>query len=94
MHEQHEIQGGPVPTHRPNYLGVFLALTILTAFEVAVTYVHGLPKPPFLLTMAFIKIMLVVLYFMHLKSDNPWYRVVFFLPFLLVVPLMIIAITQ
>jgi caa(3)-type oxidase subunit IV len=94
MDEQHEMQVDPPPTHRPNYIAVFLALTILTAFEVAVTYLHGLPKPPVLLGMAFIKIMLVVLYFMHLKEDNPWYRVVFFLPFLLVVPLMIIAITQ
>jgi caa(3)-type oxidase subunit IV len=83
-----------VAHHRPNYVAIFLVLAVMTALEWAVYAVHGLPKAPILLTMAFIKVMLVVLYFMHLRSDNPWYRVVFFAPFLLVIPLMIVAITQ
>ncbi len=92
--DEHQTQADPVPGHRPNYIAVFLALTIMTAIEVAVTYFHGLPKPPILLGFSFAKIMLVVLFFMHLKGDNPWYRWIFFLPFFLVVPLMIVAITQ
>ncbi len=88
----------PVATtahQRPNYLAVFLALVVLTALELGVAFVvGGLPKASILMAFALAKIMLVVLYYMHLKNDNPWYRAIFFLPFLLVIPLIIVAITQ
>jgi caa(3)-type oxidase subunit IV len=76
---------------RPNYILVFLALAVITAVEVFfVTLFPGLPKAPFLLAMSFIKVALVVLYFMHLKTDNRWYALIFLLPFLLVVPVLLV----
>jgi caa(3)-type oxidase subunit IV len=80
----------PKAHHRPNYLLVFLALAIITAVEVLfVSLFPGLPKAPFLLTMSFVKVLLVVLFFMHLKTDNRWYALIFVLPFLLVVPIVL-----
>ena len=77
-------------THkRPNYLLVFLALAVLTAIEVAVTYIPGIPRMPVLLTMSLAKVLLVVLYFMHLRSDSRWFALVFIVPFFLVVPVLI-----
>jgi len=79
------------PTHRrPNYLLVFVALAALTAIEVAVTYVPGIPQAPVLLTMSLAKALLVILYFMHLRSDSRWFALVFIIPFFLVVPILIV----
>jgi caa(3)-type oxidase subunit IV len=79
-------------THRrPNYILVFLALAAITAVEVFfVSLFPSLPRAPFLLAMSFIKVALVVLYFMHLKTDNRWYALIFLLPFLLVVPILLV----
>jgi caa(3)-type oxidase subunit IV len=76
---------------RPNYLLVFLALAIITGIEVLlVSLFPALPKAPFLLTMSLAKVLLVVLFFMHLKTDNRWYALIFVLPFFLVVPILIV----
>jgi cytochrome c oxidase subunit IV len=75
---------------RPNYLLVFAGLAALTAIEVAVTYLPGIPKAPILLTMSLAKVLLVVTYFMHLRSDSRWFALIFVLPFLLVVPMLIV----
>jgi cytochrome c oxidase subunit IV len=76
---------------RPNYLLVFLALALITGAEVAfVTFFPALPKAPFLLTMSFAKVLLVILYFMHLRTDSRWYALIFFLPFFLVIPILIV----
>jgi caa(3)-type oxidase subunit IV len=78
-------------SRRPNYLLVFLALAIITAIEVLfVTLFPALPRTAFLLTMSFAKVMLVILYFMHLKTDNRWYALIFCLPFLLVIPVLLV----
>jgi len=78
-------------SRRPNYLLVFLALAIITAVEVLfVTLFPTLPRAAFLLTMSFAKVMLVILYFMHLKTDNRWYALIFCLPFFLVIPVLIV----
>ncbi len=79
------------PHRRPNYWLVFAALAIMTAIEVAITYMPGIPLVPVLLTMSFLKAMLVILYFMHLRFDSKWFSFIFFVPFLLVIPLLIIA---
>lgn len=79
-------------THHPRYLLVFLSLAVLTAIEVAVTYVPLL-KPaltPILLSLSFFKAMLVILYFMHLRFDSRWYGFIFFVPFVLVIPMLIV----
>ena len=75
---------------RPNYLLVFFALAILTGLEVVIATMASIPKAPFLLTMSFIKAMLVILFFMHLRSDSRWFTLIFFLPFLLVIPLFMV----
>ena len=75
---------------RPNYVLIFLALAVITMLEVAVTYVPQIPKAPVLLSMSLVKALLVILYFMHLRSDNRWYALVFFLPFLLAFPLLLV----
>lgn len=74
---------------RPNYLLVFISLAILTGLEVAITFQNVLPIAPFLLAMSFVKAMLVILYFMHLKSDSRWFGAIFFLPFVLVIPMVV-----
>ncbi len=76
---------------RPNYVLVFLALALITGLEVIfVTSFPALPRAPFLLTMSFVKVLLVLLFFMHLKSDNRWYALIFALPFFLVIPILIV----
>ena len=80
-------RSGAVKRHRPNYWLVFFALAFLTLLEVLVATMSNLPRVPFLLSMSFIKAMLVILYFMHLRSDSRWFGLIFFLPFLLVIPL-------
>ena len=69
---------------------IFALLALLTALEVAVTYIPGLPLAPILLTMSFAKALLVILYFMHLRFDNRWFSFIFFAPFLLVIPFLIV----
>lgn len=78
--------------HHPNYLLVFASLAVLTAIEVAVTYVPVLEPvlTPILLVLSFFKAMLVVLYFMHLRFDSRWYSFIFFVPFVLVIPMLIV----
>jgi cytochrome c oxidase subunit 4 len=61
---------------KPNYLGVFLALTILTALEIGVTYLP-LPRIPILIPLALIKAALVVMFYMHLRFDKRVYTLIF-----------------
>lgn len=89
--EQVETRTEVAHARRPNYLLVFVALAVLTGLELLVTYIGGVAKVPFLLGMSLIKAMLVILYFMHLKFDSRWFSFVFFAPFLLVIPLLIVA---
>ena len=79
-------------THRshPNYLLMFLSLAVLTALEVGVTYIPNIPHAPILLAMAFLKALLVLLYFMHLRFDSKWFSFIFFIPFVLIIPLLIV----
>jgi caa(3)-type oxidase subunit IV len=79
------------PPHRkPNYLFVFAFLAIITALEVAVTYIPGVPLAPVLLTMSAAKALAVLLYFMHLRFDSRWFAFIFFVPFLLLIPLLLV----
>ncbi|MBI4790847.1 MAG: cytochrome C oxidase subunit IV family protein [Chloroflexi bacterium] len=66
-----------VGEHRqPNYVGVFVALTVLTAIEVGVTYVP-VPRIPVLVPLAIAKAALVVLFYMHLKFDRRVFTLIF-----------------
>lgn len=69
----------------PNYVGVFIALAVLTAIEVGITYV---PMPRallvfILLALAFAKAAFVALYFMHLRFDSRLLTIVFVIPIVL-----------
>ena len=65
-------------SHRLTYVGVFVALALITFVEVLLTVVDV----PFAVTGPLValstsKVMLVVLYFMHLRYDSRWYAAVF-----------------
>lgn len=62
--------------HKPNYVGIFVVLVILTAIEVAVTY-FPVPRIPVLVPLAIAKAALVVLFYMHLRFDNRLFTFVF-----------------
>jgi caa(3)-type oxidase subunit IV len=66
---------------RPNYVGIFIWLIVITAVEVAVGYtphdvVPKLVTYPILLAMAIVKALLVALYFMHLRYDSRWFTLI------------------
>jgi caa(3)-type oxidase subunit IV len=67
-----------------------VSLAILTVIEVAVTYVPQIPQAPALLSLSFFKALLVILFFMHLRYDSKWFGLIFFVPFLLVIPMLIV----
>lgn len=76
-----------VATHAENevhfsdaqYIKVALFLAVVTAIEVALSYVDvGAAGNPSLLILAAIKFVTVALYFMHLKWDNRILRRLFF----------------
>ena len=78
-------------THpEPNYLGIIIILTILTAVEVGIVY---MPIPKFLtglmlVILAFSKAAMVALYFMHLKFETRTLGLIAATPILLCVFLM------
>jgi cytochrome c oxidase subunit 4 len=76
--------------HHPPYLLVFASLAILTAVEVGVTYVPQIPQAPVLMSLSIFKALLVILFYMHLRYDSKWFGLIFFVPFLLVIPLIIV----
>jgi cytochrome c oxidase subunit IV len=61
---------------RRTYVLVFVALAVITALEVAVTYLP-LPRAPVLVPMALAKAALVALFYMHLKYDRRIFGLVF-----------------
>lgn len=70
----------PTEGHRrPNYLLVFLGLAVLTLAEVGVTYLPII-KLPILLALASTKVVLVAMFYMHLKTDSKWYGYLFLVP--------------
>jgi caa(3)-type oxidase subunit IV len=75
---------------RPNYFLVLVFLVVFTAVEVAVSYLNSGFKVPLLLILAFSKAALVVLYFMHLKTDSRIFAYWFLLGIVLIVPLGIV----
>jgi cytochrome c oxidase subunit 4 len=61
-------------SHRTAYIQVFVALAVLTALEVLLTVVDfGVPMTGPLVMLSTIKVLLVALFFMHLRYDSPWY---------------------
>lgn len=71
-------------THRPHprprdYWKIAVMLAVITAAEVAVTYLDALEGvvAPLLIAMAIAKFWLVVAFFMHLRFEAPIYRNLF-----------------
>ena len=78
------------------YIKLALALAVITALEVALSYTKddfGKLFLPLLLIMMAIKFFAVVLYFMHLKFDNPLFRRVFFFGLILAVVVFLIMLS-
>ena len=61
------------------YVRVFVVLVVLTAIEVALSYanINGHLRVGALLVFAAVKFFTVVMYFMHLKFDHPYFRRLF-----------------
>jgi cytochrome c oxidase subunit 4 len=81
-----EAHHGSHPTWK-TYVLFGLALTILTAAEVAVFYIPALASVlvPVLLTLSTAKFIMVVLFYMHLRFDSAIFSRVFFAPMFLAV---------
>jgi cytochrome c oxidase subunit 4 len=72
------------------YVRVFGILVIVTIIEVGVFYVPAFQKllVPVLLTLSAFKFTLVVMFYMHLKSDSRLFTFLFGVPLLLVLAVM------
>jgi cytochrome c oxidase subunit IV len=84
-HDEHAHPGNTT------YVIVGIVLAILTALEVAVIYIPALSAVviPILLVLTTAKFALVVMFYMHLKMDNPIFTWVFVAPMALAVFLVI-----
>ena len=71
----------------PNYLAVFVALGALTLIEVAVSLLPPGIRVPLLAALMTAKVVLVAMYYMHLRFDNRWYTYIFLspLPFVMLI---------
>jgi cytochrome c oxidase subunit 4 len=75
---------------RPAFHLVFIALAVLTAVEVGVSYLAPAIKIPVLVVLSATKALLVALYFMHLKFDPRVYAFPFLIALVLVIPIVLI----
>ena len=84
--------GGSMETEkRPNYLYIFIALAVFTLIETLVSYVQQEAiKISTLVILSVIKVLLVLLYFMHLKTDSKVYSYLFIAGCVLSIPLILV----
>jgi caa(3)-type oxidase subunit IV len=76
---------------RPNYLFIFIALAVLTLIETLVSYIQQEAiKFSTLAVLSVIKVVLVLLYFMHLKTDSKLFSYLFIAGCILSIPLIIV----
>ncbi len=82
--------GGVEDHPEPNYMGVFVALAVLTIVEIGVVFMPlaKLAIGFMLVMLAFTKAVLVAMYFMHLKFEKRTLAVIAATPILLCVMLM------
>lgn len=80
-HTEHDHDGEHEHPSDMKYIKVALVLGVLTAIEVALSYTESTvgtkPTVALLLAFAAVKFFIVVMYFMHLKFDHPWFRKLF-----------------
>lgn len=80
-------------TKRSTYVAVFVALVVLTAIEVGLTFVN-LPRQTLTATFLILslgKAGLVASFYMHLKDDPPIYTYIFLLPAVLLLVFILMA---
>lgn len=78
---------------RPNYLLVFITLAVFTLIETLVSYMQQeVIKFPTLVVLSTFKVLLVLLYFMHLKFDSKVFSYLFIAGCVLVIPLILVMI--
>ena len=74
------------------YIGIALILAVITALEVAASYLDlGAFFLPALLGMMVVKFLTVVLYFMHLKFDNKLFKRLFYTGLILAIFVYVVA---
>lgn len=64
-------------SHRMTYVGVAVALAVITAIEVGLTFVDASWIVGPLVALSTLKVLLVAGYFMHLVYDSKWYAALF-----------------
>ena len=86
MTTQAAVPGHAVDHAEPNYIAIFIYLSVLTGVELIV-YAMGLPqvaKVGLLIALAFAKAVLVAMYFMHLAVERRTLAVIAIIPIILV----------
>ena len=86
MTTQAAISGHEAEHSGPNYIAVFIYLSVLTAIELGV-YAMGLPqvaKVGLLVALAWAKAVLVAMYFMHLAMERKALAIIAIIPVILV----------
>ncbi len=87
-HAQHghtELAASHAANHSPSvrqYVNIFIVLFVLTAVEVAASYLVSFGVPPLvqtavLVALAALKGALVVMFYMHLRFDSRWFTFFF-----------------
>jgi cytochrome c oxidase subunit 4 len=78
---------------RPNYLLVFALLGVFTFIEVLASYIQQPAlKVPTLIVLSQIKVILVLLYFMHLRFDSRIYTYLFVGGVIATIPLFLVMV--
>ena len=74
----------------PNYLLIFILLAVFTLTETLVSYIpQEAIKFPILVVISVVKVLLVLLYFMHLMFDSKVFRYFFIGACVIAVPLIL-----
>src|ERR1700721_3561959 len=86
MTTQAAISGHPAEHSGPNYIAVFIYLSVVTAIELGM-FEMGLPqvaKVGLLVALAWAKAVLVAMYFMHLAMERKALAIIAIIPVILV----------
>jgi cytochrome c oxidase subunit 4 len=93
-HAEHDAAHDEHDEHWTDLQFVYLAigLAIITGLEVALSYVDVGPIfIPALIILMLIKFFCVVLFFMHLKFDNRWFSILFYMGMVLAVGVYVVT---
>ncbi len=84
--EAHDNHPGP-----REYVVIGIILAVLTALEVGAFFLDATSAlvVSILLTLSFAKFVIVVGYFMHLKFDDPRFRALFVVPFVIMISIVV-----